>query len=160
MKKFVFLFGFVALLNWGNAGFADFLPAGTPVQVGVDQALDADLVKVGMPVKAHLLLPVKREGRVVLPAGTPVIGMVTRRKNNNIAGIQGYLELGNFKITTPEGASLPLSGTIYREGNSRMAGSLIGGYLILLPIFIKGQDGKVEAGAQSTLFTMEEYEYQ
>jgi hypothetical protein len=159
MKKIVLLFGLWALLNGGHSSFAEFLPAGTPVQVGVDQALDADQVKVGAPVKGHLLLPVKREGRVILPAGTPVSGVVTRRKNNNIAGIQGYLELGNFKITTSEGANLPLSGTIYREGNSRMAGALIGGYLVLLPIFIKGQDGKVEAGAQSTLFTMEEYEY-
>ena len=141
------------------AAAAEFLPAGTPVQVAVDQPIDADLVKVGYPVAAHLVFPVKNQGRVVFPAGTAVQGKITRRKNNGIAGIPGYIEVGDFALKTPEGVSLPLIGTVFRQGESRVTGTLVAAYLMFFPILIKGQDGKVEAGAQSTLYTVEEYEY-
>lgn len=135
------------------------LPPGTPVQVAIDKEVDADEVKVGEMIEGHLVMPVKHEGVIVFPAGTPVKGSVTRRKNNSIAGVSGSIELGNFKIMTPEGGVLPLTGTFQRKGNSRVAGSLVGAYFIGLPIFVKGQDGKVESGAESTMYTVQEWEY-
>lgn len=146
------------LLVTGNT-WADILPAGTPIQVAIDNEVDADDVKEGETVKGHIVVPVKRNGVVVLPAGTPVHGKVVKKKNNSIAGISGKIELGNFKAMTVDGGALPLSGSYQRKGNSRVAGSLIGAYFIGLPIFIKGQDGKVEAGAESVMYTVSEYEY-
>jgi len=32
-----------------------------------------------------------------------------------------------------------------------------GTYFLLLPIFVKGQDGKIESGAESTMYTAQEW---
>lgn len=135
------------------------LPAGTPVQVVLDQDIDADKIKVGQAVDAHIMMPVKHQGQIVFPVGTPVKGMVTQRKNNSIAGVPGSIELGNFKITTPKGAIMPLSGTFQKTGDSRIAGAVGGAYFLLLPIFIKGQDARLQRGTESTMFTLQEWEY-
>lgn len=154
MKKALVLF---LLLAFGVA-HADILPAGAPVQVVLDEMVDSDDVKTGEAITAHISVPVKHNGKIVFPAGTKVNGVVTKRKNNFIFGVSGKIALGNFKIITEDGV-LPLTGNYQRDGNSRVAGALVGGYFLLLPIFIKGQDGKVEAGAESTMYTVQEWEY-
>jgi hypothetical protein len=135
------------------------LPAGTPIQVVLDQDIDADHVKVGQTVDGHIMMPVKHEGQIVFPIGTPVKGVVTHKKNNSIAGVPGSIELGNFKIVTSQNAIVPLSGSFQKTGDSRIAGAVAGGYFLLLPIFIKGQDGRLPRGAESTMFTLQEWEY-
>lgn len=153
---------FVALLAiWlvlGAPAFADLLPAGTPVQVAIEGPIDADKVKIGQTVSAHVVIPVKYQDRIVFPVGTLVKGEVTHRKNNSIAGVPGAIELGNFKITAPDGGIVPLSGTIQRQGDSRTAISLATGYFLIFPILMKGQDGIVENGAETTMFTLQEWE--
>jgi uncharacterized membrane protein (Fun14 family) len=135
------------------------LPAGTPVQVVIDKEIDADTVKVGATVEGHLVYPIKQNGEVILPAGTPVKGAVTHRKNNMIAGVAGAIELGNFKVVTPDGTMIPLNGGYQRKGHNRVVGSLVGAYFIGLPLFIKGQDGKIESGAEATMYTVQEWQY-
>ena len=147
------------MLMCSFASYADLLPADTPVQVGVDQMIDADKVKLGETITAHLVSPVKNNGQLVFPMGTIVKGMVTQRKNNFIAGIPGSIEVGEFKMFTPNGSILPLKGNILRQGDSRTAVAVLAGYIFLFPLFIKGQDGKIEAGAESTMTTTQEYEY-
>lgn len=155
--------GILSLVTCGVAmtasAFAGLLPAGTPVQVVIDRRIDADEVKTGQTVFAHIGVPVKHEGRIVFPAGTPVKAEVTHRKNNSIVGVPGSIELGNFKITVPDGGIVPLAGNIQRQGDSRVAASLGAGYFLLFPLLIKGQDGIVESGAETTLFTLQEWEY-
>jgi hypothetical protein len=148
----------MVLLGLGVAQ-AETLPPGTPVQIALDKEIDADDVKVGEVVPAHVVTAVKHNGVVIFPAGSPVKGVVTRRKNNSIAGIAGAIELGNFKLIASDGGLVPLTGNMQRKGDNRTAGSLIGAYFVLLPIFIKGQDGKIEAGAESTMYTVQEWEY-
>lgn len=139
---------------------AIILPAGTPVQVTIDKMIDADEVKVGEVIPAHISAPIKHNGKVIFPMGTPIKGTVVRKRNNSIAGIPGSIELGGFKIITPDGGVLPLTGNLQRKGNNRVAGSLIGAYFVLLPIFVKGQDGKIESGAESTMYTAQEWSAQ
>ncbi len=154
MKKLLIL----ALVLFAVPAWGDILPAGTPVQVSIDKEIDRDEVKINESIPAHIVVPVKHNGKVVLPAGTKVTGVVTKRKNNFIFGISGKIELDRFKVITENGV-LPLTGSLQRKGNSRVAGSLVGGYFIGLPLFIKGQDGKVESGAESTMYTVQEWEY-
>jgi hypothetical protein len=156
MKSLVVLSVLLALTA---PSFADLLPAGQPVQVALDKEIDHDAVKTGEVVPGHLVSAIKHNGVVLIPSGTPVKGVVTRRKNNSIAGIAGSIELSNFKIETPNGEIIPLNGSYQRKGDSRIAGSLIGAYFILLPIFIKGEDGIVESGAESTMYTIQEWSY-
>lgn len=157
MKHTIALLTIITLL--GLPVQAEILPAGTPVQVVIDNEVDADDVKEGETITGHLLAPVKQNGVVVFPAGTPVKGQVTRKKNNFIFGISGKIELGRFKLIPPDGQVIPLTGEYQRKGNSRVAGSLVGAYFILLPIFVKGQDGKIESGAEMTMYTVQEYAY-
>lgn len=160
MKKLatLTLTGFMAVSSTLSA-WADQMPAGTPVQVVFDKEIDCDDVKAGEAVSARVLTPVKHNGHIVIPAGTEVKGAVVKRKNNSIAGVSGAIEVGKFKVTMPDGGIVPLSGSVQRKGDNRTAGSLIGAYFILLPIFIKGEDGKIEANAETTLYTAQELEY-
>ena len=148
------------LLSLTAPAMADLLPAGTPVQVALDKEIDHDMVKTGEVIPGHVITPVKHNGVVVIPAGTPVKGVVTRRKNNSIAGIAGAIELGNFKVSTPNGEMIPLNGNYQRKGDNRIAGALIGAYFILLPIFIKGQDGIIDSGSEATMYTVQEWGYE
>jgi hypothetical protein len=156
MKRFLVA---LVLLSFLSPALAETLPTGTPIQIALDKEVDHDEVKVGEVVPAHVIAVVKQDGKVVFHVGTPVKGTVTRRKNNSICGVPGSIELGNFKISGVDGQIVPLTGNYQRKGDSHIIGSLVGAYFILFPLFIKGQDGIIESGAEATMYTAQEWAY-
>ncbi len=74
------------------AGARVVIPAGTPLHVRVDEAIDTRRNRAGDGFTATLDQPVQREGRVLVPAGTAFHGHVT---NATASGrMKGRAQLG------------------------------------------------------------------
>jgi len=135
--------------------FANTLPAGTAVQVQPKTKIDADKVKEGELVDFIVTIPVKVDGKVVIKAGTAVVGQITKKKNNFIFGVPGEIEVGNFKIYEQENNVIPLHGLISDEGNNRYWAHI--GWFFLFPIlFVKGDDGKIPKNLNYVLYTVDD----
>lgn len=128
------------------------IPSGRPVQINLSQTLDADNIKEGETVRFSTLTVIREGDTAIVPAGAIVTAKVVRKKNNFIFGVPGMLTLGNFQLLFNEEV-FPLSCTVTIQGEERYAASLIGGWLILLPFFIKGEDAKAVEGSQYTCQT-------
>lgn len=68
------------------------IPAGTPLHVRVDEAIDTRRNRAGDGFTATLDQPVQREGRVLVPAGTAFHGHVTNAKASG--RMKGRAQLG------------------------------------------------------------------
>ncbi|MDP9038049.1 MAG: hypothetical protein M3O02_02090 [Acidobacteriota bacterium] len=99
------------------------LPAGTPLPLRIAAALP---LKTGQPVRAELIYPVYADNRLLLPAGTPVLGTVASLHSNRTRRVQAVLG-GDFtpfrtpvvqftSILLPDGVAVPLSTQPAAEG--------------------------------------------
>jgi len=73
------------------------LPAGTLLPLSLDSYVASDTSNVESPVRAHLRRPVIVDGVEVLPAGTPVSGIVTESQRS--ARVKGRARLA-FRFTS------------------------------------------------------------
>ena len=127
------------------------IPAGTPIVVYTEHEIDADDVRKGESLEFIVLEPLKINGIQVIKAGTRVMAQVVYRKNNFIFGVPGRLEVGNFHVLNPQTGAISLRGSIIDKGENRFLCNI--GWLFLTPLlFIKGDDGKIPAGAYQTLY--------
>lgn len=155
MKKIllVLLLG-VFMLN--NVVLALGIPAGTPLIVTADKEIDADDVKLNQTVFFTTLEPVKVNGKTELKSGARVTGQVVKIKNNALIGLPGEIQVSNLKLNTPQGDYININGSVSDKGNGRYWANV--GWFFLFPLlFIKGDDGKIQAGMPTTLRTLEDY---
>lgn len=93
------------------------------------------------------------DGRVLLPAGSPVLAVVTRRSPSRV-GRPGAVTIAATGILTPNGVTIPLDSQTYRlEGRDRETGTIAGTVLLswtfvgLLMLLRRG--GDVDVAAQT-----------
>lgn len=129
------------------------IPSGTPISAYVEKLIDADDVNEGQEVLLRVQQPVKVQGITVIQANTPIIANVIEHKNNFIFGVPGRIAVGNFKIKLPDGNVLNLSGSIQHKGQNRYWVDFVAWFFLWPMIFIKGEDGKIQAGVQQMLYT-------
>ena len=135
--------------------FATTLPQGTPVTIQADREIDADRVKTGQTVNFTVVQPVRVNNTLLIKSGTEVTAQVVNKKNNFILGVPGELELNNFQIRNSDGNIIRLRGTILDQGEGKYWANI--GWFFLFPIlFVKGNDGKIPANIQHTLYTLED----
>jgi hypothetical protein len=163
MKTFIALLAAAWLFNpalMAPVLAAGTLEPGTPVLLTVDKEVDADDVKLGETVNFMVQQPVKQDGVIIIPANTPAMGTVTKRKNNFIFGVAGAVEVENIKLHMVDNSLIPIKATVNDKGNSRH-GFLFGLLLwITLPlIFVKGEDGKIAKGTEVLGYTAQEIAY-
>lgn len=155
MEKIFAVLLFVILL-FNNVVFAIEIPAGTPLIVTADKEIDADEVKLNQSVFFTTLEPIKVNGKTAIKSGAKVTGQVVKLKNNALIGLPGEIQVANLKLRTPQGDYININGIVSDKGNGRYWANA--GWLFLFPLlFIKGDDGKIQAGTQHTLRTLEDY---
>lgn len=153
MKKILAMIFMVMLLQVPVS--AAMLPQGTVVVVQPQRLVDADDYKDGDTVKFTVLQPVKVNGDVLIKSGTEVLAQVVKKKNNFILGIPGEIQLDNFRIYTNDNEIIRLRGSVIDKGDGRYWAHI--GWFFLFPLlFIKGNDGKIQANTTHTLFTLED----
>jgi hypothetical protein len=107
------------------------LPVGTEFDVRLQTALSSDTAQVEDRFLATTLVDIRQDGRLLVPAGSTVRGIVTDVKEAGRVDRKGSLTL-SFDQITINGRSYPIRGTITQALES-------GGY--------KDDAGKIGAGA-------------
>jgi hypothetical protein len=117
------------------------LPAGTELDVRLQTELSSDTAKVEDRFEATTAVDVREDGRVLIPAGSRVRGVVTAVESAGRVDRKGRLSL-SFDQITVNGRNYPLRATVtealesggYREdagriGTGAAVGGIIGGIL-------------------------------
>jgi hypothetical protein len=117
------------------------VPSGTELDVRLEQALSSDTNRVEDRFEATTVVDLREGGRVVIPAGSRVRGVVTAVRDAGRVERKGELQL-SFDQITVNGRNYPIRGTVtqalesggYKEdaekiGAGAAVGAIIGGIL-------------------------------
>jgi hypothetical protein len=117
------------------------VPVGTEIDVRLEQTLSSDTAQVEDRFEATTVVDLQQNGRVLIPAGSRVRGVVTAVKNAGRVDRKGELQL-SFDQITVNGRNYPFRGTViealeaggYREdaekiGAGAAVGAILGGIL-------------------------------
>ena len=117
------------------------VPRGTELDVRLEQALSSDTAQVEDRFEATTVVDLRENGRVLIPAGSRVRGVVTAVKNAGRLERKGELQL-SFDQITVNGRKFPIRGTVtqaleaggYRDdaekiGTGAAVGAILGGIL-------------------------------
>jgi hypothetical protein len=117
------------------------VPAGTELDVRLERALSSDTAQVEDRFEATTVVDVRQNGRVLIPAGSRVRGVVSAVKDAGRVERKGELQL-SFDQITINGRNYPMRATVtealeaggYREdagkiGTGAAVGAILGGIL-------------------------------
>jgi hypothetical protein len=117
------------------------VPSGTELDVRLEQGLSSDTARVEDRFEATTAVDLRENGRVLIPAGSRVRGVVTAVRDAGRVERKGELQL-SFDQITVNGRSYPLRATVtqaleaggYREdagkiGTGAAVGAILGGIL-------------------------------
>lgn len=120
---------------------AGVVPMGTELDVRLDRALSSDTAQVEDRFEGTTVVDLRENGRVLIPAGSRVRGVVTAVRNAGRFERKGELQL-SFDQITVNGRNYPVRGTVtealesggYREdaekiGTGAAVGAILGGIL-------------------------------
>jgi hypothetical protein len=111
----------------------DVLRAGAPVPVALSQALTTKgkVLKVGQLVQLEVAQDVMHNGRLVIPARSPVEGVLTHVRNKGMWGKSGAIQLA-IKSVKINGTTVRLKGEMDSRGETGTAGVV--GAVVALPV--------------------------
>jgi hypothetical protein len=120
---------------------AGVIPNGTELDVRLERALSSDTANVEDRFEATTVVDLRENGRVLIPAGSRVRGVVTAVKNAGRVERKGELQL-SFDQITVNGRNYPIRGTVtealesggYKDdaekiGTGAAVGAILGGIL-------------------------------
>ncbi|HEX8415574.1 MAG TPA: hypothetical protein VF637_17095 [Sphingomicrobium sp.] len=121
------------------------LRAGAPVPVVLSEALTTKgkALKVGQRVQLEVAQDVLLNGQVVIPARSPVEGVLTEVRNKGMWGKSGAIRL-HSKSVNINGTSIRLNGDMDTRGQTGTAGVV--GALVVLPVagfFVTGTSAEM-----------------
>ncbi len=93
-------------------GPANQLPIGTVVKVNLGRDLSTVTTASGSTFTAEIVEPVKREGRVLLPAGSILSGRVTDVHGGRRISGAASIHLEAVSVTLPDGTLYPMRGQV------------------------------------------------
>jgi len=133
----------VAVVQEQAAG--NMLRAGAPVPVALSEFLTTKgkRLKVGQRVQLEVAQDVLLNGRVVIPARSPVEGVLTEVRNKGMWGKSGGIHL-HIKSVNINGTSIRLKGDMDSRGDTGTAGVV--GALVVLPVagfFVTGTSAEM-----------------
>lgn len=125
------------------------LRAGTTVSVRLLEELTTErkVARVGQRFRMEIAEPVMLNGKVVLPAGSPVQGEITSVRNKGMWGKSGHIT-ARVLYATVGGRQVRLSGTFDDKGVTGTAGVV--GAIALVPLagfFVTGTSARIASGS-------------
>lgn len=93
-------------------GRVSFVPAGTPINVSINQALSSEFTRVGETFSTNLTSPIYAGSDLIAPAGSQIQGQVISVESAGRTGKSGSLDLRLTTIITPDGKRIPLSASV------------------------------------------------
>lgn len=136
----------------------DVLRAGAPVPVALNEALSTKgkALKVGQRVQLEVAQDVMLNGRVVIPARSPVEGVLTHVRNKGMWGKSGAIQL-SIRSVNINGTSVRLKGNMDSRGETGTAGVV--GAVVALPIagfFVTGTSAEMPLNMPGRAFLDED----
>lgn len=136
----------------------DILRAGAPVPVALSQGLTTKgkALKVGQPVQLEVAQDVLVNGRVAIPARSPVEGVLTHVRNKGMWGKSGAIKLAITSVTI-NGTKIRLKGEMDSRGETGTAGVV--GALVALPVagfFVTGTSAEMPLNMPGRAFLDED----
>ena len=133
----------VAVVQQQVAG--NILRAGAPVPVVLSEFLTTKgkALKVGRPVQLEVAQDVLLDGRVVIPARSPVQGVLTEVRNKGMWGKSGAIRL-HINSVSVNGTNIRLKGDMDTRGETGTAGVV--GAIVVLPVagfFVTGTSAEM-----------------
>lgn len=124
---------------------ADVLRTGAPVPVALSEHLTTKgkKLKVGQLVRLEVAQDVMINGRVVIPARSPVEGILTEVRNKGMWGKSGGIHL-QIRSVNINGTTIRLTGDMDSRGDTGTAGVV--GAVVALPIagfFVTGTSAEM-----------------
>jgi len=123
----------------------NMLRAGAPVPVVLSEFLTTKgkRLKVGQPVQLEVAQDVLLGGQVVIPARSPVEGVLTEVRNKGMWGKSGGIHLA-IKAVNINGVNIRLKGEMDSRGETGTAGVV--GAIVILPVagfFVTGTSAEM-----------------
>ncbi|QGN54977.1 hypothetical protein [Novosphingobium sp. Gsoil 351] len=124
---------------------SDVLRAGSPVPVALSEFLTTKgkALKVGQRVRLEVAQDVMINGRLAIPARSPVEGVLTEVRNKGMWGKSGAIRL-HISSVSINGTAIRLTGDMDTRGQTGTAGVV--GSLVVLPIagfFVTGTSAEM-----------------
>jgi hypothetical protein len=117
--------GNMRLFGWGlmvlliSSARAAEVPAGTPIEVRLESKLSSNQSKAGDEVRAAVIAPVIADGKVVIPAGSTIIGKVKQAQPSTNGQDRASLALEFGEIAATNGKPAKLAAKISSIDNAR-----------------------------------------
>ena len=124
---------------------SDVLRAGTPVAVALSEFLTTKgkTLKVGQRVRLEVAQDIMVNGRMVIPARSPVEGVLTEIRNKGMWGKSGAIHL-HINSVSINGTPVRLTGDMDTRGQTGTAGVV--GSIVVLPLagfFVTGTSAEM-----------------
>ena len=128
------------------------LKAGTLIQMRNERHLKAADAHLGQQVLFRVTRDVEANGIVVIPAGTPVNGIVYEAKKSSMWGTRGRLGITIEDVILPDGTKVALNKhNIYIKGNNRTPLAIALSIFYIVPGFlVTGSKAEIPAGYETT----------
>jgi len=124
--------------------FAGTIPAGTAVQLRLNQTISGKTAQTGSFVSLSVVNPVVINGETLIQAGAQAEGQVSNAKKANIIGSPGSIGITVTNVTAADGTKIPLQGMASQDGEDRMVMSVIIGLLCIFGFLQKGGEGSLD----------------
>jgi uncharacterized Zn-binding protein involved in type VI secretion len=137
---------------------SNILRAGAPVPVALSHALTTKgkTLKVGQPVQLETAQDVMLNGRVAIPARSPVEGVLTHVRNKGMWGKSGAIKLAITSVSI-NGTKVRLKGEMDSRGETGTAGVV--GAIVVLPVagfFVTGTSAEMPLNMPGRAFLDED----
>ena len=114
--------------------------------------IQSDMVSVGQTIDFRVKYDVKVDDKTLIAAGSIAKGQVIRAQKAKGLGKEGFIEIQIKSVTAADGQEVFLTGgNVYQEGEDKQTLAIVLGiFVCILLLAIKGKDAQVPAGYQIT----------
>lgn len=159
MRILVVSMAFIVASSFSAFAVVVKLPNSTVVVVTTTSELTPARNPIGSTVTLSVAQNVAINGRTVIAAGAPVIGIVETAETEGMVGQAGKITISFQTVTAVDGTNVGLTGSFRNVGEDEMGGTVAIG-LVLCPLALlnKGGVATVASGAQARAITNGDYQ--
>tara|TARA_B110000305_G_scaffold182627_1_gene202791 strand:+ start:491 stop:1054 length:564 start_codon:yes stop_codon:yes gene_type:complete len=138
----------VLFVSWTPSSPGVVLKAGTNIPLETLTQISSSNMGVGQTIDFRVTRDILADGKTAIEAGSIAKGQIVRSQAPKSFGKPGFLEVKITSVTAIDGQEVYLAGgSLSEEGDDKATLAIVLGiFVCLLFLFIKGKDGIIPAG--------------